>query len=429
MGIHARSGAASRSAFAAAGALTVALACVSATAATAAEDCETIVIGSALSLSGKYGESGVHTKNGYEYAIRRIDEAGGVTVAGRCHRFEILYYDDESKGRRAATLAERLIDQDGVRYMLGPYSSGITRAVVPVTEQRRVPMVQAQGASLSLFSKGHSHLFAVLSTSEQYLSSAIALAAEQAGKQGRKASDIRIAVAVENDPFSLDVRAGVLDDAERHGMTVVLDETLPRDMDDMTPILTRTRQLSPDILVVSGHADGAKTAARQIAEQGVAVPMVALTHCEVADVTAVAGTGANGLLCATQWAETLRYEDPVFGTAAEFEAGFRQAFVEYSDRPMPYQVAQAAAAVYVFKDAFERAGTLDKDAVRDAIAETDLATFYGPIRFSDTGRNIAKPMVLRQIQDGAYNVVAPSAYASHALNWPRGGTEEARVDD
>jgi len=425
MGIHARSGAAS----AAAGALAIALACTPATATAAKGDCETIVIGSALSLSGKHGESGVHTKNGYEYAIRRIDEAGGVTVAGRCHRIEILYYDDESRGRRAATLTERLIDQDGVQYMLGPYSSGITRAVVPVTEQRRVPMIEAQGASLSLFSKGHSYLFAVLSTSEQYLASAIALAAEQAEKQGRKASDVRVAVAVENDPFSLDVRAGVLDDAERYGMTVVLDETLPRDMNDMTPILARTRQLSPDILVLSGHAEGAQTAVRQIAEQGVDVPMIALTHCEVADVTEAAGAEADGLLCATQWAETLRYEDPVFGTAAEFEAGFREAFVEYSDRPMPYQVAQAAAAVYVFKDAFERAGTLDREAVRDAIAETDLATFYGPIRFSDTGRNIAKPMVLRQIQDGTYNVVAPSAYASHTLDWPRGGTEEARVGD
>jgi branched-chain amino acid transport system substrate-binding protein len=75
--------------------------------------------------------------------------------------------------------------------------------------------------------------------------------------------------------------------------------------------------------------------------------------------------------------------------------------------------------VYVFKDAFERAGTLDKQAVRDAIAATDLATFYGQIKFSESGNNIAKPMVLRQIQDGKYNVVAPLAFASHALNWPR----------
>ena len=88
---------------------------------------------------------------------------------------------------------------------------------------------------------------------------------------------------------------------------------------------------------------------------------------------------------------------------------------------MPYQTAQASAAFYVFKDAFARAATLDKDKVRDALADTDLMTFYGRIKFAPEGNNIAKPMVLRQIQNGEYNVVAPSAFASHKLNWPRKG--------
>ncbi len=72
-----------------------------------------------------------------------------------------------------------------------------------------------------------------------------------------------------------------------------------------------------------------------------------------------------------------------------------------------------------YKDAFERAGSLDKEKVRDAISATDMQTFYGPIKFSAAGNNIAKPMVLRQIQNGKYNVVAPSEFASHKLNWPR----------
>ena len=57
--------------------------------------------------------------------------------------------------------------------------------------------------------------------------------------------------------------------------------------------------------------------------------------------------------------------------------------------------------------------------MRDALAATDLSTFYGDVKFSDAGNNIAKPMVLRQIQGGEYKVVAPSAFASDALVWPR----------
>ena len=389
------------------------------TPASQAMDCEEIHIGSAISLTGKYATNGIHAKNGYEFAITKIKENGGVKFGGKCYNFRVTYYDDESKGDRAATLAERLINQDKVQYMLGPYSSGMTKAIAPVTEKYQIPMVEAEGASRSLFNKGYKYLFAVLSTSEQYLASAVTLAAEMAEKEGKKTSDVKVAVAVENDPFSLDIRAGVLDDAAKYGMQIVVDEKLPRDLSDMSAILTKVKLVKPDVLIVSGHSKGAATAVRQIGEQNVKVPMVAITHCESADVTGNFGDAANDILCSTQWAETLTYEDPIFGTAANYEKEFKAAYPEYSDRKVPYQTAQASAAVYVFKDAFERAASLDKEKLRDAISATELSTFYGNIKFSEHGNNIAKPMVLRQIQNGEYNVVAPSEFASHKLNWPR----------
>lgn len=385
----------------------------------ATSDCGEITIGSAISLTGKYATNGVHAQKGYEYAITIIKEAGGVMVGGKCYNFKVIYYDDESKGDRGATLAERLISQDKVQYMLGPYSSGMTKAIAPVTEKYKIPMVEAEGASRSLFNKGYKYLFAVLSTSEQYLASAIALAAEKAKESGKPTSSVTVAIAVENDPFSLDVRAGVLDDAKSFGMTVIIDEKLPRDLSDMSAILTKVKLLKPDLLIISGHSKGAVTAVRQIGEKNIKVPMIALTHCEAADVTGKFGATANDILCSTQWSETLAYEDPLFGTAAEYEIGFKAAYPEYKNKKVPYQTAQATAAVYVFKDAFERANSLDKDKLRDALSATDLKTFYGDIKFSAAGNNIAKPMVLRQIQDGIYNVVAPSEFASHKLNWPR----------
>lgn len=384
-----------------------------------AMDCEELPIGSAISLTGKYATNGIHAKNGYEFAIKKIDENGGVKIRDKCYNFKVTYYDDESKGDRGATLAERLINQDGMQYLLGPYSSGLTKAIAPVTEKYKIPMVEAEGASRSLFNKGYKYLFAVLSTSEQYLASAVTLAAEMAEKEGKKPSSVKVAVAVENDPFSLDIRAGVLDDAKKYGMQIVIDEKLPRDLSDMSAILTKVKLIKPDVLIVSGHSKGAATAVRQIDEQKVDVPMVAITHCEAADVVGQFGKAANDILCSTQWAETLTYEDPIFGTAANFEKEFKEAFPDYTNKTVPYQTAQAAAAVYVFKDAFERAGSLDKEKVRDALSATDMQTFYGGIKFSEAGNNIAKPMVLRQIQDGVYNVVAPSKFASHKLNWPR----------
>ena len=384
-----------------------------------AMDCDEIHLGSAISLTGKYATNGAHAKNGYEFAIQKIKENGGVKVGDKCYNFKVTYYDDESKGDRAATLAERLINQDKVQYMLGPYSSGMTKAIAPVTEKYKIPMIEAEGASRSLFNKGYKYLFAVLSTSEQYLASAITLAAEKAKEAGKDPKDVKVAIAVENDPFSLDIRAGVMEDAAKLGMQIVIDEKLPRDLSDMTAILTKVKLVKPDLLVVSGHSKGAATAVRQIGEQKISTPMIAMTHCEAADVTGNFGKAANDILCSTQWAETLTYEDPIFGTASNYEKEFKAAYPEYASKKVPYQTAQASAAVYVFKDAFERSGSLDNQKLRDAIAATDMKTFYGGIKFSEAGNNIAKPMVLRQIQDGEYNVVAPSAFASHKVNYPR----------
>ena len=376
-----------------------------------------IILGSAISFTGKYSSNGIHASNGYNLGIKRVNEMGGVKVGGKTYLLEVKYYDDESTPARGAQLAERLIKQDGIKYFLGPYSSGLTKAIAPVTEKYKIPMVEAEGASRSLFTQGYKYLFAVLSTSEQYLASAVALAAEVNKENGKSPGDVKVAMAFENDPFSLDVRAGVVDDIKKHGLKIVVDDKLPRDLSDMTPTLRKAKALKADLLVVSGHSKGAATAGRQVIEMKVNVPMIAVTHCESAKLIKKFGSGVNGFLCPTQWAETLTYSGRHFGTAAEYDALFKASFDGYKN--VPYQAAQASAAVLVWAEAFESADSFDTEALRDAIAATDMKTFYGNIRFSVAGNNIAKPMVLRQIQDGKLNVVAPSKWASHPVQWPR----------
>jgi len=192
---------------------------------------------------------------------------------------------------------------------------------------------------------------------------------------------------------------------------------MPRDLNDISSTLTKVKALKPDVLMLSGHSKGAATAARQIKEMKIDVPMIALTHCEAAKVTEKFGVSVDGFLCPTQWAETLKFKGAYFGSAADFDAAFKKEYPNYKN--VPYQSAQATASVLVWKDAFERANSFDTDKVRDAIASTDMQTFYGPIKFAPEGNNLGKPMVLRQIQKGAYNVVAPSKYASHPIDWPR----------
>jgi branched-chain amino acid transport system substrate-binding protein len=374
---------------------------------------DTIILGAAVSLTGKYSINGEHTKNGYELAVKRINELGGVKVGGKSYKFKIIYYDDESNSGRAAQLAERLIKQDGVKFMLGPYSSGLTKAIAPITEENKIPMVEANGASRSLFTKGYKYLFAVLSAANQYLEVAIDLAVE---KNGGK--PVRIAMAFEQDAFSQDVRLGVVDAAKRTGSEIIIDDKLPKELNDMAAILSKVKATKPDVLVVSGHGKGALTAIRQISEMKVDVPMLAMTHCDASKLAKQHGKKAEYALCAAQWHKSLSYKDKFFGTAAKFDKDFT---AEYGYAP-PYQAAESAAALLVYKDAFERANSFDKEKVRDALEETFMQTFYGNIKFSPQGQNIAKPMVLFQVRckgDICENkVVAPTEWASAELVHP-----------
>src|SRR5439155_199389 len=115
------------------------------------------------------------------------------------------------------------------------------------------------------------------------------------------------------------------------------------------------------------------------------------------------------------WDRKLAYKDKWFGSADDYAKLFEKEF-KY---PAPYQAAESTATVLVFADAFARAGSLDPEKVRDAIASTDMMTFFGPIKFDSTGKNVVKPMVLYQVLGGDYKVVAPTKWAETKLVWPR----------
>jgi len=145
------------------------------------------------------------------------------------------------------------------------------------------------------------------------------------------------------------------------------------------------------------------------------VPVVALTHCDSAQIAEKLGNAAEHVFCAHQWHRSLAYKGELFGSAEDFAKQFEAAY-KYE---APYQAAQSAAAVHVFVDAFKRARSLDPQMVRDAIAATELDTFYGPVKFDETGRNVAKTMVLTQVQGGKYVVVAPAKWATGKPVVPR----------
>ena len=375
---------------------------------------DTIALGAAVSETGRYALNGDYARKGYDLAVRTINAKGGIEIGGKPYRLEIKYYDDESTPARGAELAQRLIEEDGVEFLLGPYGSSLAKAMLPIVEKHGVPMVEANGVAHEVFIKGYRNIFAV-SAADDYFDAAFDIAAANAGQLGKEASAMIVALAVDEDPHSRDIRDGLLGDVEEHDMQVVIDDQLAPDVDDMSVTLAKVKLLKPDILVVSGHERGATTAVRQIETMRVEVPILILTHCDSARLAETLPEASEGAFCVTSWHPALEGTDEWFGSGADFAKLYRD---DYGEEP-PSQAAQSAAAVLAFADAFARAQSLERKRVRDALAAMERDTFFGRVDFDHTGRNAAKFTVLTQIRDGKYVLVAPKPMAKGEPVIPR----------
>jgi branched-chain amino acid transport system substrate-binding protein len=120
--------------------------------ATTALAADTIVFGAAISITGKTAKEGGYTRDGYQAAIDKINEMGGIKVGGKTYKAELKYYDDETKPERTAQLIEKLINEDKVHLLLGPYGSSPTGTAAPIAERYKSPMVEANGSAVSIFS-------------------------------------------------------------------------------------------------------------------------------------------------------------------------------------------------------------------------------------------------------------------------------------
>lgn len=380
----------------------------------AAEFAGTITLGAAVSETGRFSREGKDTRQGYNTWLDWVNnEYGGIKVGDDRYQVEIVYYDDEGDPDTAANLVERLITEDEVDYLLGPYSSGLTMSTSAIAEKYGVIMVEGNGADEGIFERGFKNIFAVLTPGGNYTESALKSLSELGAKT--------VVIAHEDTAFPTAVADGAEKWAAEYGMEVLAKETYPVDVPDVTAIMTKFRDLDPDVFVGGGHFNDALLFIRASQEIGFSPDAMVITvgPSNPEFVTEV-GDAANYIIGPTQWEATMSWEDEYFGTAADYAERYEAMWGE----PPSYQAAESTATALALQLAIEQAGTMDMDAVRQALYDLDVVTFYGPINFDDTGKNAAKPMGAIQIQDGVINVVAPAEAAVAELQFPMPPWEE-----
>ena len=389
--------------------LTIALALtVSLAMAACSSEPKVIKIGAAVSETGRYTDEGNYTRKGYLLWEEWVnDERGGIDVDGETYKVELVLYDDESDPEINAKLIERLIEEDEVDFLLGPYSSTLTQSAIEVSEPRGVIMVEGTGASETLFEQSFENLFAVLTPAGAYTESALRLLADQGAKS--------IAITYADTLFPKSVAEGAQEWAERYGMEVLAVESYPQDVTDVSAIVSTFKDLDPDVFLGAGYFNDTVLFVRAAKELDfnprATVMTVGPTNPHLIDEI---GADANLLIGPTQWESSMSYRGAYFGSASDYAERYRN---KWGDTPA-YQAASATAAGLALQLAIEVAGSLEADAVRTALRNLDVSTFYGPVNFDSTGKNEGKPMGAIQIQNGKTVVAAPANAAVAMLVYP-----------
>jgi branched-chain amino acid transport system substrate-binding protein len=374
---------------------------------------DTIVFGAAISITGKTAKEGEYTRDGYQFAIDKINEMGGIKVGGKTYKVELKYYDDETKPERTAQLIEKLINEDKVSLILGPYGSSPTGTAAPLVERYKIPMVEANGSAESIFSKGYKYTFMILSPARGYLRGIIDVV------RAKDPSIKTVAILGENESFSKEVAGGAADYAKEKGMDIVYNELYPANAQDVSALVTAIKGKNPDLILGSGHLQDSLLIVKQARDLGVSPKAMGFSVGPSSpEFRANLGKGADYIFGATQWTETLRYNgEDAWKTPKAFGDAFRAKHPNY--KIIPYQVAESAVAVIAYQKAIEKAGTIEPTKVRDTLAALDIMTFYGKIKFDARGVNIYKPMAVEQYQpDGNKYTVWPQEVAEKPVLYP-----------
>ena len=371
----------------------------------------TIIFGAAVSFTGAQSKEGALTKQGYDLWLDWIKARGGIVINNIKHPIDIKYEDDQSNANLSATLVQKLITDEKANFILGPYGSAATASDAVIAEKNGIPMVEANGAAQSIFSKGYKFTFGVLSPANKYLTGVIDMAATLNPKP------TTIAMLTANDNFSVEVAKAVEDYAPTKGMQVVFTKQYPAAAPDVSSLISQAKQKNPDIVMNSGHLAESIAINKAAKQLGLDAKIFAYSvGPSTPDFINALGADANYVYDGSQWTPQVKYKPSFYLSVADYVKAYKAKFSSSEDPD--YHVAESTAACLAFQKAIENASSLDPGKVRDALVSLDVMTFFGQIKFDSRGINIYKPMVVEQIQSGTHYTVFPGDVANGSPKYP-----------
>ncbi len=362
-----------------------------------AVDLEPIKIGTTQALTGHYKEFGTEQLRGLQMWVADINARG--SLLGR--PVKLVHYDDGSRSARAEAGVRKLVEVDGVDFLVGPYSSALTLRASTVAEELDVPMVASAASADEIWERGYRNIFGVDVPASNYMKGFSA--AIDAGAK-------TLALLYARTPFAEEVAVGVRKRAADSGVQILLDQGYPPEQLDFTAIAARLAEVDADIVLGISYLEDSIAMVKAIRAAGVKPGMLAFTvGPALREFGNRLGDQAEGVVGIVQWLRSV----PLPGSQ-DFAYRYRK---RYGQNPGVH-AAIGYSAGQVIEAAVRLAGTTEHEAVREQLRTMYFRSLLGLYNTDETGRQMGKSNYQLQWQDNQRRLVSPANLAERELIYP-----------
>jgi branched-chain amino acid transport system substrate-binding protein len=352
-----------------------------------------VLVGGAISQTGQYAEPAGRQVNSIKLWVDEVNGRGGLLG----HKIVLRLLDDKSDTQTAIKLYEKLITEDKVDMVLGPYSSGISEAVANVTERYKMPFVAYGAAALPIWEKGRRYIFNIVAVAEDYQKGAVHLA--------KQIGITKMAIIGQDSLFPRQVAKGAKDWAQKLGITVVLDENYPPKQTDFNALLLKVKASGAEALISNSYFADSAAQLRQMREQNINFKLYSSTVGPgLPNFPEQLGNTAEYVLGFSQWEpipQILKHPG-----MKEYIEAYEKRFGEKPN----YHAGGAYGALQVTEAAVKKAGSFDSEKLREAFATIEVQTAFGRYKVDAKGMNSHEGLTF-QILKGQRRVVWPEKWA------------------
>ncbi len=364
---------------------------------TTTQAADPILIGTTQALTGHYKEFGIEQLRGLQMWEADINARGA--LLGR--PVKVLYYDDRSRDAGTVEGFIRLLRDDKVELLVGPFSSSLTLEASLVAEFFNTPMVATAASSEEIWARGLKNIFGTDTPANSYMEG-ISTVAQSGAKT--------LALAYADTEFGVEVAAGVRKNAADYGLSIVFDEAYPPPQRNFSELAARLNKVNADIVMAVAYLEDSVAMVKHLKRAGVNPKMLAFTvGPALNEFGAQLGAEAEGVVGVVQWLRSV----PVPG-AEDFAYRYRR---RYGNDPGVHAVIGYSAG-QILEAAVRLAGSTDHDAVRAQLGKMYFRSLLGDYQVDNTGRQIGKRNYVLQWQAGERRLIAPQAVAERELIYP-----------